>query len=222
MVKRTVIITAGGIGTRIGASLPKQFLLLKGQPILMHTLSVFYSFDNEMQIIITLRIDGMDYWKSLLAEYKCELPHELVAGGDTRFASIQNALLHVKGEEVGVHDGVRPFVSHDTISRCFNALANSDAVVPCLPVKDSIRKMILNGSAALDRSDLRVVHTPQCFNSAALKSAYETSVSNLFTDDASVFEANGGSVLIVDSNEENIKITSGIDLDIAALLIEKK
>jgi 2-C-methyl-D-erythritol 4-phosphate cytidylyltransferase len=222
MVKRTVIITAGGMGTRIGASLPKQFLLLKGQPILMHTLSVFYSFDSEMQIIITLPIDCMDYWKSLLAEYKCELPHELVAGGDTRFASIQNALMHVKGEEVGVHDGVRPFVSHDTISRCFNALVNSEAVVPCLPVKDSIRKMITNASIAIDRSDLRVVHTPQCFNTAVLKSAYNTSFSSLFTDDASVVEANGGSVLIVDSNEENIKITSSIDLEIAVLLIEKK
>jgi 2-C-methyl-D-erythritol 4-phosphate cytidylyltransferase len=210
------------MGTRMGASLPKQFLLLKGQPILMHTLAVFYSLDSEMQLIITLPIDWMDYWKSLLAAYKCAIPHELVAGGDTRFASIQNALMYVKGDEVGVHDGVRPFVSHDTISRCFNALNLSDAVVPCLPVKDSIRKMTPNGSIAIDRSDLRVVHTPQCFSSSLLKASYNTAFSSLFTDDASVVEAYGASVLIVDSNEENIKITSSIDLDIAALLIEKK
>lgn len=222
MVKRTVIITAGGMGTRIVASLPKQFLLLKGQPILMHTLAVFYSLDSEMQLIITLPIDWMDYWKSLLAEYKCEIPHELVVGGETRFASIQNALLYVRGDEVGVHDGVRPFVSHDTISRCFNALTKSDAVVPCLPVKDSIRKTTSNGSIAIDRSDLRVVHTPQCFSSTLLKASYNTTFSSLFTDDASVVEAYGSSILMVDSNEENIKITSSIDLDIAALLIEKK
>ena len=221
-MKKSIIITAGGIGKRMESELPKQFLLLGSKPVLIHALERFFEFDPNAQLIVTLPKDWVNHWKELLTKYGIQIPHMIVDGGSERFHSIQNALTICTGDQIGIHDGVRPLVSIETIERCFSGLQYSTAVVPVLNLKDSLRMGKLEISESVDRSKFYLVHTPQCFNSAALKSAYETSFSNLFTDDASVFEANGGSVLIVDSNEENIKITSGIDLDIAALLIEKK
>lgn len=211
----SIIITAGGIGTRMNAELPKQFLPLNGKPILLLTLEKFYSYSPNFTLIITLPSDWMAYWKSLLIELNCEIPHILVEGGKERFDSIKNALAHCRGEYIGVHDAVRPFVSHETIQRCIQGLQKSESVVPVLELKDSLRKMEGSNSIMLDRKAYRLVHTPQFFHLSTLKKAYEIDFEPSFTDDASVVERIGISPYLVESNEENFKITSPIDYQLA-------
>lgn len=219
-MKRSIIITAGGLGKRMQSEIPKQFLLLGNKPLLIHTLERFHTFDPEAQILITLPIDWFSYWENLLAEYQIQIPHQLIDGGQERFHSIQNALLYCTGEQIAVHDGVRPLVSIETIERCFAALSIADAVVPVLPAKDSIRKGTFESSSAVNRSEYFLVHTPQCFDTNILKQAYAQPFTPVFTDDASVVEAIGIEPLLVMSNEENIKITSQLDLQLLnALLI---
>jgi 2-C-methyl-D-erythritol 4-phosphate cytidylyltransferase len=201
--------------------IPKQFLLLGGKPILLRTLEIFYDFDPSAQLLITLPSEWKDYWQSILDQYASTIPHQLIEGGLERFHSIQNALQHSTGKQIAVHDGVRPLVSIETISRCFAALENAEAVVPVLAAKDSIRKGSLDDSEAVDRKEYFLVHTPQCFHAAVIKSAYQQAFQNTFTDDASVVEAQGVQVKMVLSNEENIKITSQLDLKLThALLTE--
>jgi 2-C-methyl-D-erythritol 4-phosphate cytidylyltransferase len=212
LVKRSIIITAGGLGKRMQTDIPKQFLLLQEKPVLMHTLERFYQFDPTAQIFITLPEAWFGYWNELLAQFDIQIPHQLIDGGQERFHSIKNALAHCKGEEVAVHDGVRPLVSLDTIERCFEALSGAQAVVPVLPAKDSIRKGTLQNSETVNRAEFFLVYTPQCFKTAVLKKAYEQDYQSTFTDDASVAEAIGIQPVLVLSNEENIKITSPFDL----------
>jgi 2-C-methyl-D-erythritol 4-phosphate cytidylyltransferase len=212
LVKRSIIITAGGLGKRMQTEIPKQFLLLQEKPVLMHTLERFYQFDPTAQIFITLPEAWFGYWNELLAQFDIQIPHQLIDGGEERFHSIKNALAHCEGEHVAVHDGVRPLVSLETIERCFEALSGAQAVVPVLPAKDSIRKGTLQNSETVNRAEYFLVHTPQCFNTAVLKKAYEQNYQSTFTDDASVVEAIGIQPILVLSNEENIKITSPFDL----------
>lgn len=201
--------------------IPKQFLPLGGKPILLRTLEIFYEFDPSAQLLITLPSDWTQYWQTILEQFASTIPHQLIDGGVERFHSIQNALEHSTGKHIAVHDGVRPLVSLETISRCFSALENSIAVVPVLAAKDSIRKGSLDESAAVDRKEYFLVHTPQCFHSDVIKSGYQQAFQDSFTDDASVVEAQGVQVKMVLSNEENIKITSQLDLKLMnALLTE--
>lgn len=218
-MKRSIIITAGGIGKRMGSSLPKQFLLLGGKPVLIHTLQRFFEFDPEAQIIVTLPKDWVNHWKQQLIEYQIRIPHELVDGGAERFDSIQNALEICIGEEIAIHDGVRPFVSTATIARCFAGLKNAKAVVPVLHLKDSLRMGKLEKSESVDRTAYFLVHTPQCFNAQTLRDAYALGYQARFTDDASVVEAIGIEPLLVLSNEENLKITSQTDLKMLNALL---
>lgn len=211
-MKRSIIITAGGLGKRMQTDIPKQFLLLQEKPVLMHTLERFYQFDPSAQIFITLPEAWFGYWHELLAQFDIQIPHQLIDGGQERFHSIKNALVHCKGAEVAVHDGVRPLVSLETIERCFQALSDAQAVVPVLPAKDSIRKGTLQNSETVNRAEYFLVHTPQCFKTEVLKKAYEQNYQSTFTDDASVAEAIGIQPILVLSNEENIKITSPFDL----------
>jgi 2-C-methyl-D-erythritol 4-phosphate cytidylyltransferase len=212
LVKRSIIITAGGLGKRMQTEIPKQFLLLQEKPVLLHTLERFYQFDPTAQIFITLPEAWFGYWNELLAQFDIQIPHQLIDGGQERFHSIKNALVHCQGEEIAVHDGVRPLVSLETIERCFQALSDAQAVVPVLPAKDSIRKGTLQNSETVNRAEYFLVHTPQCFKTEVLKKAYEQNYQSTFTDDASVAEAIGIQPILVLSNEENIKITSPFDL----------
>ena len=211
----TVIITAGGIGKRMGGNLPKQFLSLHGKPILLHSLEKFHHYDPKLQLIVTLPSDWLGYWQELLQTHQCHIPHEVVVGGEERFHSIQLALDSCKGSFIAVHDGVRPLVSEQTIERCFNALLHAKSVVPVLALKDSLRAVHSDGSKMVNRSEFKLVHTPQCFDAETLKKAYQTSYHSGMTDDASVVEALGIQAFLVDSNEENIKITTNSDLLIA-------
>ena len=199
--------------------IPKQFLLLGNKPVLIHTLERFHAFDPDAQILITLPSDWFSYWENLLADYQIKIPHLLIDGGQERFHSIQNALAFCTGDQIAVHDGVRPLVSIETIERCFAALNNAVAVVPVLPAKDSIRKGTFEKSCSVNRTEYFLVHTPQCFATSTLKQAYEQSFTNVFTDDASVVESMGVEPLLVLSNGENIKITGQLDLQLLNALL---
>jgi 2-C-methyl-D-erythritol 4-phosphate cytidylyltransferase len=218
-MKGSVIITAGGIGKRMGTDLPKQFLEIQGKPILLHCLEKFHSFDSTLEIIITLPADWMSYWTELLKTFQCEIPHRVSTGGQERFHSIQMALSQCTGDFIMVHDGVRPLVSHETIQRCIEGLAHSESVIPVLAVKDSLRVLTKDGSEMVNRNAYKLVHTPQCFNAELLKKAYQTSFHEGMTDDASVVGLIGPEPFLVKSNEENIKITTSSDLAIAAALL---
>lgn len=218
-MKGSVIITAGGIGKRMGTDLPKQFLEIQGKPILLHCLEKFHSFDPALEIIITLPADWMSYWTELLKTFHCEIPHRVSTGGQERFHSIQMALSQCTGDFIMVHDGVRPLVSHETIQRCIEGLAHSESVIPVLAVKDSLRALTTTGSEMVDRNAYKLVHTPQCFKAELLKKAYQTSFQEGMTDDASVVGLIGPEPFLVKSNEENIKITTSSDLAIAAALL---
>ena len=221
MIKRSVIITAGGIGRRTGNVIPKQFLLIGNLPILAHTINEFYSFDNTLEIVVTLPNDWVDYWKSLINSISFTVPHSIVVGGVERFHSIKNALTTVHGEHIAIHDGVRPFVSVATIERCFSSLEKFEAVVPIVDLKDTIRQVNGNDNFAVDRKNFRIIHTPQCFHAEIIRRAYRQEFTENITDDASLVEQLGGNIHFVNSNSENIKITDEFDLKIAQLLIAK-
>lgn len=223
-MNRSVIIVAGGSGSRMGSDVPKQFLPLAGRPILMHTIEAFYNFDNQMNIVVVLPASQHDYWRQLCNEHRfCDIPYQLAEGGATRFHSTLNGLQFVPASGVvAVHDGVRPLVSLATLQRCFEAVEQHRAVVPAIPVNESVRQIEPDGvSRAVSRDNYRLVQTPQVFDAATLHQAFKQPYSPLFTDDASVVEAAGEQVTIVEGNFENIKITRPVDLVLAEALMKK-
>lgn len=222
MIEYSVIITAGGIGKRMEVALPKQFIELAETPILIHTLERFYSFNPAAQLIITLPEDWVTYWRKLVETHQCTIPHQLVLGGVERYHSIKNALAVCQGNYVMVHDGVRPLVSHQTLANCFSEVKLKGQVIPVLSIKDSVREITLNGhSKAVNRSNYRMVQTPQCFKKDVLQMAYEQAFQQNFTDDASLVELAGFPIHLVEGNEENIKITTPFDLLVAEQLLTK-
>ena len=222
MRKLYAIIVAGGKGMRMGKDLPKQFLPIDGTPILMHTLQAFYDYDPSMTLIVVLPSDQQAYWSKLCGDYHFTIPHVVVKGGETRFHSVKNGLACINEEGlVAVHDGVRPFVHCDTIDRCFAAAQESGAAVPVVEVVDSLRKVEDEESKAVSRRDYRIVQTPQVFDISLLKEAYKQPYTVDFTDDASVVEAYGRKISLVEGNRENIKITSPFDLVIAEAFLNK-
>jgi len=220
-MNKTAIIVAGGKGERMNADIPKQFLEIKGKPILIHTLETFMNFDASLQLILVLPAAQFEFWKTLCKKHALNIPHQIVAGGQTRFQSVKNGLDAVKVPAiVAIHDGVRPLVSKETISRCFDAAAKFGAAIPTMDSIESIRFVDANGSKSVDRNAYKMVQTPQVFDAELLKKAYEQEFSVLFTDDASVVEAMGATVHLVDGNRENIKITTEFDLIVAERLLE--
>ena len=217
-----VIIVAGGKGLRMGGELPKQFIPIEGRPVLMRTLDTFHACDESIQIILVLPRDHQDYWRELCAQYQFAVPHRIADGGVTRFHSVQSGLSQVDAPEalVAVHDGVRPFVSHEVISRCYAEAEAHGAVVPVIPVVETVRQLTGEGSVTVDRNAYRLVQTPQTFRATLLRRAYEQPYTDAFTDDASVVEALGEAVTLVDGNRENIKLTSPFDLIVAKALVD--
>ena len=218
--RKITIIVAGGKGERMNADVPKQFLEIQGKPILMYTLEAFNRYDAEMKLILVLPSTQIDFWKELCKKHSFLLQHQIVEGGSARFYSVKNGLAEVKTPSlVAVHDGVRPLVSQNTIARCFEAAEKFEAAIPVVDLVDSIRQLTESGSLSVDRSAYKLVQTPQVFDAELLKKAYEQNFSPLFTDDASVVEAMGVHVQLVEGNRENIKITTEFDLRIAQTLI---
>ena len=218
-MKKHIIIVAGGKGLRMGGDIPKQFLPVGGKPVLMRTLEAFHAYDASMQLILVLPVSQQAYWKQLCAEYQFDLAHEIADGGETRFHSVKNGLALVKEDGlVGVHDGVRPFVSQEVIARCYEEAVSLKAVIPVIGVVETVRHLTGEGSETVPRDQYKLVQTPQVFEVALLRRAYEQVYTELFTDDASVVEALGEKVYLVEGNRENIKLTTPFDLKLAELL----
>ena len=218
-----VIIVAGGKGLRMGGEVPKQFLPIGGKPVLMHTIKAFRQAIDDVQIVLVLPAEQHDYWLGLCKEYNFHSPELIAKGGETRFHSVMNGLALLPDDAeavVGVHDGVRPFVSAETIRRCYAAAAEGKAVVPVVPVVETVRQILPDGnSTTRPRDEYRLVQTPQTFPLALLKGAYQQSYSETFTDDASVVEALGKKIVMIEGNRENIKLTTPADLRYAQFII---
>lgn len=219
---RGVIVVAGGKGMRMGADIPKQFIPVGGRPILMRTLERFHSFDAAMHIVLVLPVFMQDYWAGLCREYSFEVPYTLADGGETRFHSVLNGLAKVSSEctVIGVHDGVRPFVSEEVIGECYSTAARCGTAVPVIGVVETVRRLENGGntSVTVPRDDYKLVQTPQVFSAELLRSAYSQPYTEMFTDDASVVEALGETISLVEGNRENIKITTPFDLKLAEML----
>ena len=218
-MKKYIIIVAGGKGLRMGGDIPKQFLPICGKPVLMRTLEAFHAYDASMRLILVLPVSQQAYWKQLCEEYQFELVHEIANGGETRFHSVKNGLTLVEEDGlVGVHDGVRPFVSQEVITRCYEEAASLKAVIPVIGVVETVLHLTEEGSETVPRDQYKLVQTPQVFDVTLLRRAYQQEYTDLFTDDASVVEALGEKVYLVEGNRENIKLTTPFDLKLAELL----
>jgi 2-C-methyl-D-erythritol 4-phosphate cytidylyltransferase len=215
-----VIIVAGGKGLRMGGEVPKQFMPVGGLPVLMRTMLRFREYSPDLHIILVLPKAQQEYWRSLCRQHQFNVPYLLAQGGRTRFHSVQNGLMLIPDDAqglVGVHDGVRPFVSVDVIARCYEAAKTERAVIPVTPVVETLRHIPTQKNVL--RSDYCMVQTPQVFDIQLLKAANRQPYQDGFTDDASVVEAYGHEVKMVDGNRENIKITTPFDMKIAETLI---
>lgn len=213
-MNKAVIIVASGKGLRMGGDIPKQFLELGGKPILMHTIERFYGYDPTMQIIVVLNHDWVSYWNNLCNKYDFHIGITIAEGGQERFHSVRNGLSKVNDActLTGVHDGVRPFVSTEVIDRCYKAAEADGAAIPVIDVFETLRKLTANGSHTVPRSEYKLVQTPQVFKTDLLRLAYQQEYVADFTDDASVVEAIGHKVTLVEGNRENIKITTKTDM----------
>lgn len=219
-MNNTVIIVAGGSGIRMGSEIPKQFLLIRNKPLLMHTIQRFYDFDNKITIILVLPQKQISLWESLCKTHSFTISHQVIEGGETRFHSVKNGLFAVKEKSVvGIHDGVRPFVSLITIRNCFAMAARKGNAVPVIPVNESVRIFDAVSNHAFDRSRLRLVQTPQVFKYEILEKGFKQEYEEKFTDDANVVEAAGFKIHLVEGNRENIKITTQTDLVLAEGLL---
>lgn len=221
-----VIIVAGGKGLRMGTDIPKQFLPIAGRPVLMRTIERFKEYDASLKIILVLPKHQQEYWKDLCRQYTFAVEHKIVDGGETRFHSSKNGISAIPENEEGyvaIHDGVRPFVSCDTIARCFDSVEDSYAVIPVMQVTSTLRYVDPRGGSGnnVDRSLFREVQTPQVFDIALARQAFNQPYRETFTDDASVIESLGCKVAMVDGNRENIKITTPMDLKIAEVLLNE-
>ncbi|MEZ4757356.1 MAG: 2-C-methyl-D-erythritol 4-phosphate cytidylyltransferase [Flavobacteriales bacterium] len=217
---RSTILVAGGSGRRLGGPVPKQFQTVKGRPLLMWTIEAFHRFDAEMPLIVVLPQEHFDIWKALCMGHGFLVPHEVVAGGEQRWHSVKAGLAKVQGDGlVAVHDGVRPLVSTALIARCFEAADRHAAAIPVMPVVPSIRETTADGSRALDRSRLLAVQTPQCFHTDLLRKAFEQPYDPTFTDEATLVERLGVRVALVEGEDNNIKVTTPMDMRMVELVL---
>ena len=198
-----VIIVAGGKGLRMGSDIPKQFLPIAGKPVLMRTLERFRAYSSTLQIVLVLPEAQQDYWKQLCKQYDFKVDYQLANGGQTRFHSVQNGLALVPDDAegvVGVHDGVRPFPSIDVIRNCYETARTKKAVIPVIPVVETVRQLKSEGSITVPRDQYRLIQTPQTFDIQLLKAANRQPYNDGFTDDASVVESYGHAITLVEGN----------------------
>ena len=217
-----IIIVAGGKGLRMGSDIPKQFLPIGGKPVLMRTLERFREYSEDLQIILVLPEAQQDYWQDICQKYNFQVEYLLANGGQTRFHSVQNGLALVPDDAegvVGVHDGVRPFPSIEVIRNCFETARTAKAVIPVIPVVETVRHLEKEGSVTVPRGEYRLVQTPQTFDIQLLKAANRQPYNDGFTDDASVVESYGYQITLVEGNRENIKITTPYDIIVAEAIL---
>ncbi len=217
------IIVAGGSGSRMQSAIPKQFLLLNGLPVLMHTIRSFHQSESQPQIILVLPAGFHSYWKELITQHKFSIPHQLVSGGETRFHSVKNGLDTITNMEaiIAVQDAVRPLTDIAIIDHSYTYATQHGNAVVAVKSRDSVRRLKNEKSVCLVRDDIWLVQTPQTFQSAQLKKAYEQSYHTKFTDDASVVEETGITINLIEGNYRNIKITFPEDIAIAETLLNQ-
>ncbi|MDN3579823.1 2-C-methyl-D-erythritol 4-phosphate cytidylyltransferase [Mucilaginibacter flavus] len=223
--QKYVIIVAGGSGTRMQSAVPKQFLLVNGLPVVMHTMQAFYNSGVSPELILVLHTDFHTYWKQLCNDHHFTLPHLLVAGGETRFHSVKNGLSQIRCTDdalIAVHDAVRPLTSGAVIQKSYTAANEYGNAVTAVKSRDSIRRVVDGKSVSLLRDEIYLVQTPQTFKAGLLRKAYEQEFDSKFTDDASVVEEMGIEIKLTEGDHENIKITFPQDIAIAELLLNKK
>ncbi|MDR0754788.1 MAG: 2-C-methyl-D-erythritol 4-phosphate cytidylyltransferase [Prevotellaceae bacterium] len=214
-MKNAVIIIAGGIGLRMGNFIPKQFLLIKNKPVLMHTVEKFMKFDNTLDVILALPRNQIQTWQKLCVEYDFQYKHTIVTGGITRFHSVKNALEKISDDYkiIAVHDGVRPLVKIETIKKCFELAAEKGSAIPVIQINESLRRINGSTNEIVNRDGVYIVQTPQVFISDIIINSYKQAYVPEFTDDASVVEKSGYSINYTEGHRENIKITFPTDIN---------
>lgn len=220
-MKYYAIIVAGGSGNRMQTETPKQFLLLKNLPVLMHTIKAFAQSESQPKILLVLNTEQQGYWRRLCDEFNFRIPHEIIDGGTERFHSVKNAVYSIEEESfVAIHDAVRPLVSKALIDSCYREAAQQGNVIAAVQSSDSVRLLKNEKTSALKRDEIYLVQTPQTFSLKVLKEAYNQEFDSHFTDDASVVESIGYNINIIEGERSNIKITYPIDLELAELLLK--
>ncbi|HEY0976558.1 MAG TPA: 2-C-methyl-D-erythritol 4-phosphate cytidylyltransferase [Flavobacteriales bacterium] len=230
-MSKCTIIVAGGSGKRMRllhesasasarGSVPKQFMLLKGRPVLCWTIEAFHGADPAMPIIVVLPKDQEGIWRTLCIGHHFHVEHTVVHGGEERYHSVRNGLAAAGDADlVAVHDGVRPLIDAGLIARCFEAAREHGAAIPVVPITSSVRSVDGEMNRAMDRSTLRAVQTPQCFRTELLRRAFELPYDPAFTDEATLVERMGTHIHLVEGEERNLKITTPVDLQVAELLM---
>ena len=223
MGKRGVVIVAGGSGRRMHSALPKQFMLLGGIPVVARTINIFAEALPGAEIVVVLPEEHIAMWKNLAARFDVAV-HKCVAGGAERFHSVKAGIEALSEDvtSIAVHDGVRALVTKRLIIRAALAIEDNDAVIPVIEVVDSYRRVEQGGSMILPRSELRIVQTPQIFKSSILRKAYTQEFDQAFTDDASVVEAMGIKITLVDGERTNIKLTTPEDMEWAEWMLQRE
>ncbi|HBK87035.1 MAG: 2-C-methyl-D-erythritol 4-phosphate cytidylyltransferase [Cyclobacteriaceae bacterium] len=222
-VREYALVVAGGKGTRIPGTLPKQFLPLNGRPILLHTLDAFHRYNTQLPVVLVLPADDRDTWVRITQEHQVHNSITLVDGGETRFQSVRNGLAVLSGDGlVAIHDGVRPLISEDIIGASFRLAAAHKTAIAAVRLKESIRMTDQDTTRAVDRSRFRLIQTPQTFDLSLIRKAYQQKEDATMTDDASVAERAGFSISLFEGSYENIKITTPEDLVVAEALLKQK
>jgi 2-C-methyl-D-erythritol 4-phosphate cytidylyltransferase len=222
-MKKTAIIVAGGTGQRMGATMPKQFLVIEGKSILLHTIGQFIAAFSDINFVIVLPADYIQEGKDLIASSGLTQHVQFTAGGETRFQSVKNGLAHVAPDAiVFVHDAVRCLLTPDLIQRCYQQALEKGSAIPAVASTDTIRITEGTKHHVVDRTNVMMIQTPQTFNAAILQKAFEQAYQSSFTDEANVLEASGTEVFLIEGEYENIKITRPLDLAIAAYILAKR
>lgn len=214
------IIVAGGTGTRMGGQLPKQFMMLKNKPVLYYTIKTFLDSYDDMRVILVLPVDYMDMGQEIIDAYFDKDRIRMAVGGDTRFQSVKNGLQLIDDESIiFVHDAVRCLVTKKLIQSCYTKAVETGTAIPAIPSKDSVRLVTEDGNDAVNREKIMLIQTPQTFHSKILLPAFQIDYKDKFTDEATVVEAYGLKISLVEGEESNIKITRPVDLIVAESLM---
>ncbi len=222
-MKKYAVIVAGGKGVRMGSAVPKQFLPLNGHPILYHTIKAFADAYADMQLVLVLPQDQLSYAQMVLQSFPERIDITIVAGGETRYHSVQNGLKVVDADSiVFVHDGVRPLATTELIHRCYEQAVDKGSAIPAIPVADSMRILEDEDSRPIDREQMRIIQTPQTFKAEVILPAFAQEYQTAFTDEATVVEAYGDNVYLVQGERSNIKVTTPEDMIVAEALLKAR
>lgn len=223
MTSFSALVVAGGTGRRMGSAVPKQFLELDGKPVLMYTLEQFSKCPENPEIILVLPPGHENTWKSLCEKYTFDIKHQVVEGGATRAGSVVNGLKKIAPDSiVAIHDGVRPFVSCELISRCFQLANDKGSAIPAIPLRDSLREIKGDDTLSCDRENFRLIQTPQCFRTSEILDCYMSAPLNFYTDDAGIAEDCGIKITLTEGEEHNIKITTPFDMMVAEAFLKSE